>query len=170
MKRLALALALLTGWVSTAHACPARGACRDGSAYAVVLMSILVVVLFCIGGLRREAPTPVAPEFLPPLLAENVARAVARGYLAKFTVALSTTIGLATFDHPNIALLVAPFAIAWLVELLIARHVVGKFDSKIHHLDKRENWIYINSSKLYASYKVWAKASELPVASLSSRD
>ena len=52
----------------------------------------------------------------------------------------------------------------------MTRLVLGQFDSKIQRLEKRENWIYINSSKLYASYKIWGKASALPSAGLAKRD
>lgn len=137
---------------------------------AIVLAGMELVGLVLIGFARKRAPFSVAGEFLAPILAENVARAVARGYLIKLTVAMAIIMGLLALHHLNIAILVGPFAIVWLFELFLTRLVIGQFDSKIQRLEKRELWIYINSSKLYAPYKIWEKASALPSAGLAKRD
>lgn len=102
---------------------------------------------------------------MSPILAENVARLVARGYVIKFAVATVATIGLAALDQRNLAIMAAPFVIVWLYELFMTRLVLGQFDEKIQRLEKRENWIYINSSKLFAPPRAWEKASSLPAAS-----
>ena len=60
--------------------------------------------------------------------------------------------------------------LVWLYELFMTRLVLGQFDEKIQRLEKRENWIYINSAKLYAPFDVWNKASALPSAGLAKRD
>jgi hypothetical protein len=137
---------------------------------AIVLAGMELVGLVLIGFARKKAPFSVAGEFLSPILAENVARGVARGYLIKLTVAMAIIIGLLGLHHLNIAILVGPFAIVWLFELFLTRLVIGQFDSKIQRLEKRELWIYINSSKLWAPYKIWEKASALPSAGLAKRD
>jgi hypothetical protein len=137
---------------------------------AIVLAGMELVGLVLIGFARKKAPFSVAGEFLSPILAENVARGVARSYLIKFSVALAIVLALLGLHHPNIAILVAPFAVVWLFELFLTRLVIGQFDSKIQRLEKRELWIYINSSKLWAPYKIWEKASALPSAGLAKRD
>ena len=137
---------------------------------AIVLAGMELVGLVLIGFARKKAPFSVAGEFLSPILAENVARGVARGYLIKLTVAMLIIIGLLGLHHLNIAILVGPFAIIWLFELFLTRLVIAQFDSKIQRLEKRELWIYINSSKLWAPYKIWEKASALPSAGLAKRD
>lgn len=130
----------------------------------------LFVVLIIIGVVRKRAPFSVAGEVVSPILAENVARIVARGYVIKFAIATVTTIGLAALHHRNLAILAVPFVLVWLYELFMTRLVLGQFEEKIQRLEKRENWIYINSSKLYAPYKIWEKASSLPSAGLAKRD
>jgi hypothetical protein len=137
---------------------------------AIVLAGMELVGLVLIGFARKRAPFSVAGEFLSAILAENVARGVARGYLIKLTVAMVVIIGLLGLHHLNIAILVGPFAIVWLFELFLTRLVIGQFESKIQRLEKRELWIYINGSKLWAPYKIWEKASALPSAGLAKRD
>lgn len=137
---------------------------------AIVLAAAELVLLVLYGFARKKAPFSVAGEFLSPILAENVARIVARGYVIKLAVAMAIIMGLLALHHPNIAILVGPFAVVWLFELFLTRLVIGQFDNKIQRLEKRENWIYINSSKLYAPHKTWEKASALPAASLTTRE
>ena len=62
--------------------------------------------------LRAQAAhrSSVAGEFLSPILAENVARVVARGYVIKLAVAMVMIMGLLGLHHRNIAILTAPFA------------------------------------------------------------
>ncbi len=129
-----------------------------------------LVGLVLIGFARKKAPFSVAGEFLSPILAENVARAVAKGYLVKLTVAMAIIMALLVLHHGNMAILVGPFAAIWLFELFLTRLVIGQFDSKLQRLEKRENWIYINSSKLYAPFKIWNNASALPSAGLAKHD
>lgn len=137
---------------------------------AIVLACMLFVGLVLIGFARKRAPFSVAGEFLSPILAENVARAVARGYQIKLAVSAALIVGLLALHHVNIAILIGPFAAAWMIELFVAQLVVGQFDNKVQRLEKRELWIYINSSKLWAPAKVWDKASSLPSAGLAKRD
>lgn len=84
----------------------------------------------------------------------------------KLAVALMTTTGLWTFDHPFIAIMVAPFALVWLSELCTTRWVVRQFNGRFYRLEKRDNWIYINNAKLYAPRRAWEKASALPSAAV----
>jgi hypothetical protein len=130
----------------------------------------IFVVLIIVGVVRKKAPFSVAGEVVSPILAENVARLVTRGYVIKFAVATVVTIGLLAIHQRNLAIMAAPFVIVWLYELFMTRLVLGQFDEKIQRLEKRENWIYINSAKLYAPFDVWNKASALPSAGLAKRD
>jgi hypothetical protein len=133
---------------------------------SMVMSGGLFIALVIIGMIRKRVPSSVVGELVAPIHAENVARIVARGYAIKLAVALLTTTGLWTFDHPYLAILVSPFVAVWALELLVSRLVVGQFDKPVQRLEKRENWIYINSRKLYAPRRAWAKASALPTAAV----
>lgn len=137
---------------------------------SVFASACIFVVLIIVGVVRKRAPFSVAGEVLSPILAENVTRLVARNFVIKFALATVTTIGLLALDQRNLAILAAPFALVWLYELFMTRLVLGQFDEKIQRLEKRENWIYINSSKLFAPPRAWDKASALPSAGLAKRD
>lgn len=132
---------------------------------AIVTSAGIFVVLIIVGIVRKRAPFSVAGEVISPILAENVTRIVARGFVIKFAVATVTTIGLLAIEQRNLAILTAPFVLVWLYELFMTRLVLGQFDEKIQRLEKRENWIYINSAKLFAPSRAWEKASSLPAAS-----
>ncbi len=137
---------------------------------AIVLAAMELGGLLLLALARRKPPLSVSGEVLSPILAENVARTIARGYLIKLSIAMVIIIGLLALQHLNIAILVGPFAILWLIELFLTRLVTSELDNRIQRLEKRENWIFINSRKLYAPYKIWAKASALPSAGLAKRD
>ena len=133
---------------------------------SVVMSGGMFLVLVVIGFIRKRAPTTVAGEFVSPILAENVARIVARGYAIKLAVATLTTTGLWTFGHPFMAIMTGPFVLVWFIELVMSRFAVRQFDTEVRRLEKRDNWIYINSTKLYAPRRAWEKASALPSASV----
>jgi hypothetical protein len=137
---------------------------------SIFIAGLLLLGLISYGFGRKRAPSSVAGEFLSPILAENVARAVARGYVIKLAIAMTVIMGLLMLHHPYIAIIAAPYAFMWLIELFLTRLVIGQFDRRIQRLERREMWIFINSSKLYAPLRIWDKASALPSAGLAKRD
>lgn len=144
---------------------------RCGMGEAILLLGSMMIsaglfiALVIIGFIRKRAPMTVMGEFVAPIHAENVARIVARSDATKFVVSLTTATGLWIFDHPFLAIMSGPFVLVWFIELVISRFAVGQFDH-VQRLEKRENWIYINSTKLYAPRRAWAKASVLPAAAV----
>ncbi len=135
---------------------------------AAIFMAVVLFVVLVAGGLVfRSAPRSGSFELVSPILAENVARIVARAKIVKFTIALVGCMGLWAFDHPFSAILGIPFALVWAIDLVATQRVLRQFDSPIAALGKQDKWIFINGVKLYVPRRVWAKASSLPSAGLA---
>jgi hypothetical protein len=134
---------------------------------AIFAAVVLFVVLLGGGIIFKQAPRSGAFDVVSPILAENVARVMARAKVVKFTVALVGCMGLWAFDHPFSAILGIPFALVWAIDLVATRLVLRQFDAPISALGKHGKWVYINGKKLYAPRRVWEKASSLPTAGLA---
>jgi hypothetical protein len=134
---------------------------------AIFAAGVLFLVLLGGGIVFKSAPKADAFEVVSPILAENVARVMARAKVVKFTIALVGCMGLWAFDHPFSAILGIPFALVWAIDLVATRLVLRQFDAPISALGKHGKWVYINGKKLYAPRRVWEKASSLPAAGLA---
>lgn len=135
---------------------------------AAIFAAVVLFIVLLVGGVVfKPTPRPGAFEVVSPILAENVARVMARGKVVKFTVALVGCMGLWAFDHPFSAILGIPFALVWAIDLIATRLVLRQFDAPIAALGKHGKWVFINGKKLYVPQRVWAKASSLPTAGLA---
>jgi len=129
-----------------------------------LLISILVISL-----LRRTRIRNTPGEVISPLLAENVARLVARSYLIKSALGVVAVIVLLGVDHEFSAIIVAPFAFTWLCKLALARAMVSVLDKPVSHVERREDWLYADKHILQASRRIFKAAERARVPTSIAR-
>lgn len=134
---------------------------------SLMIAGFVFVMVVAAGVLRKRGPGKVPVAGVVPLLAENVARTVVRGYWIKLAVAVLTLSGLWTFDHPYLAFQLSPVVLVWFICVVDAWFVLRKVEARIQALGKHGNWLLVGSHKLYVPGRVWRKASSLPTAGLA---
>jgi len=128
---------------------------------------ILLGVLIVAGAIRKSSRPLMSGVVVAPLLAENIARTIVRGYWIKLAIAVLTTAGLWTFDHPYLAFQLSPFAVVWFFEVLSAWHVARQCETKIAYAGRHGKWLVVNGRKLFVPRRVWEKTSSIPTAGLA---
>ncbi|HSD87729.1 MAG TPA: hypothetical protein VLB44_09445 [Kofleriaceae bacterium] len=130
-----------------------------------LLISILVISL-----LRRTRIRNTPGEVISLLLAENVARTVARNYLIKSALGVVAVIVLLGVDHEFSAIIVAPFAVTWLCKLALARAMVSVLDKPVSRVERREDWLYADKHILQASRRIFSAAERARVPTSIARN
>lgn len=127
----------------------------------------LLVVLLVVALVRRTRIRNTPGDVIPLLLAENVARLVARNYLIKSALGVVAVIALLGIDYDISAIIVAPFAFGWLCKLALARAMVSVLDKPVGRVERREDWLYADKHILRASRRIFnaAERARVPTAS-----
>ena len=147
--------------------------CGMGAMIAVFAAAILIflelIVLAIAQAIRRARMRKWPGEHVTIPHGESVARLAARAYTIKLAVSIAGVASLWKLDHPITAVLIAPLALLWFIEMVIARGVVHRFNSPVNRLERRDDWLLVDHTLLYCGRRAWSRAAHVPTATIAKK-